>query len=1196
MEQVPPLYALLIGIDQYDSRSGIPHLRGCVRDVEQMERLLRENFHVPADHIYTLTDAAATHDQIKTAFRTHLIGHAHQWAVAGRSAPPPAFLFHYSGHGSQAIDETGTEPDGLDETLVAYDSRTPNIYDIKDWELGQLIEELNAFTDNVTIVLDCCHSGSGTRDANIAQTRRCSPDLRPQPIAKQRPNLPAGKRSVSAGNWEIGEKHVLLAGCRDHEESNEYAIRSGARYEWQGAMSYFLQDELCRLSHTHATTYRELFERVRHAVNKSYPNQMPQCEGDIDREIFGGARPARDRFFNVIDRRDGLFWIDGGMAHGLTVESELKVYPPAIRTLAETDEPLAILQVVEEGAVESGCEILDRVREIPLHARCVIHRLNSGNMQRTVALAIGNEQLANAVEQRLQPQLSSSEITINDVSPWIAVADAMEESITEGGKVADFRIVDQSGALEIQDNSGTRLVAPFAPDDLDGLAADLAQLARYHNALELRNGAPSELAGAISIQVKQLGFDAETQQPIAIDLERSQGGELVIETGTRVVLEVTNHSDQALYFALFDFSPDWGVVQLYPQVQGAHEPLRAGGTFTLGLTNRRRGQLAAELPPNIFDAVERFKVIATVHDTNFELLQQDPLKSPFTTRAVVGVNGDANAQPSPLDELLGRAMNGNQRAFQIPPATIADEWATAEISLRVLAPVEDVTHEIQGNRQTVLPAYGVTVDAPAAFQGRLRILTEQQATRSLQRQGTIENHKEPPSVPPGLAHLGSTIQPLAFGNRRATATAGTVVELEMEGNAHRAITAETPLKLHLDGKFADTTQIVAVAYADGLFYPVGRSDTEVNDIAIEWLPGTERDEDFETATAGHKASNEEALASRRSVGRVLKLYLYKMVGWQEQTLGLHQVRYLEPAEVATVALASGEFLREFEGGAILYSPIDATTILPRQRIALAVHGFSADTKSIAIWLTKVLPQHQRAYDLVLAYDYESFATEISENGRILADALRSIEIDIRPRLRVDIFAHSMGTLVTRAMIELWGGDQFIERCFLAGPPNQGTRLADAKKLVPWLAALALNGIGNWTPAAIAGWALQKVEADAIGAEDLRPSSRFLGNINQSTKPVHVRYFILAGINAMLPQQDETVIERLQRHTLQGVDLALDTIFGEQNDLVISVGSMMGLRNGTYPPGLLKTREVPCHHFAYFSDQAAQQQLLAWLMD
>ncbi|MEZ4673281.1 MAG: alpha/beta hydrolase [Caldilineaceae bacterium] len=439
-----------------------------------------------------------------------------------------------------------------------------------------------------------------------------------------------------------------------------------------------------------------------------------------------------------------------------------------------------------------------------------------------------------------------------------------------------------------------------------------------------------------------------------------------------------------------------------------------------------------------------------------------------------------------------------------------------------------------------------------------------------------------PTLPPGLAGYSDYFQPLALGNRRTAMPTGTVLELAIDDRARQAVTAETPLKLHLDWSVDDAQQLFAVAQEDGLFYPVGRSGLNPQEMTIEWLPEVD------------EALVATPLAERRNVQRVLKLYLYRMVGWQEETLGLHRVRYIEPTEVDWIDLTPGEFLREFDGGALVYSPVDATAILPRQRVAIAVHGFSADSKTLASWLTTIHPQHFQAYDHVLAYDYESLATGINENARRLADALRALELHVRPRLRVDLFAHSMGTMISRAMVELWGGDAFVERCFLAGPPNQGTRLADGKKLVPWLAALALNGVGAWTPAAIAGWALEKLEGDAVGVEDLRPGSQFLQDLNQTDKPVSARYFILAGNNPLLPQQDEKILQLLKRRVLQGVDLALDTIFGDQNDLVINVESMLGIRDGNYPKALLKTAEVPCNHFSYFHSAESQAQLLEWL--
>lgn len=1165
MSNTPELYALLVGVDRYDPRSRVPNLRGCVNDVEAMAELLQRKYGLAAANLRKLTNEAATHQAIKLAFRHHLIKQAKAWAEAGSSGAPPAFVFHYSGHGSQARDETGTEPDGMDETLVAHDSRLPGIYDIKDWELGQLITELNQYSDNVTIILDCCHSGSGTRnltDPTVARVRRCLPDLRPQPLESQRPASLGRQRGLSTSNWEVGGKHVLLAGCRDKEESNEYGLAAGNQRTWRGAMSYFLQRELEELPPGSSLTYRELHERIRYQVNSAYPNQMPQCEGDRDRELFGGLRPQRDAFFTVIDKREGFIWIDGGIAHGLRAGTLLHVYPKATRTLVTAGTPLARLQVDEEGAVQSGCTVIDGdAGVVEVQSRCVLHQISYGNLQRKVVLAIPDPPLADAVHRRLGAQTDNN---LTDISTYLQVVES----------AGDFHVVLHNDQLEIQDASGKLLVAPLAKNNLDELATDLAHLARYRNALELRNNAPhTELAGAIQLTLKELAFDPITQKPVAKELPRTPGGELINVVDTRIVFEVTNHSAQNLYFALLGFSPDWSIYQLYPAVGGAHEALKAGQTLAIGLSNRRNEQWRVELPKGMVEGRDIFKVIATVQDTSFEILTQGALKSPFDrSRAVPTADRPASA----LDQILQSAMTGQQtRAYGPPPATVEDEWTTAELEVTTVESAQQMTKPLRGGARTLLPAFALAVEPPPGFDGQVRMMTAKQSTRAA-------NHTLDLQMPPGLAPYPDRFAPVLFAATRAAEPAGVFVEIEADDAARKLVTPTTPLKLHLTAPVEERAPLFAVAFDGSFYYPVGRSSTaEQQTIAVEWLPESDPEE-------------VQPLRSTRGVGRVLKLYLYKLVGHQEASLGLHQVRFVPRSEVGQQQPAPDETVREVAEGLLYYSAVDPGQFQPKARVAVGVHGFSAESKEQAVWLCRVPAQQGCPYDHVLTFDYESFNTGISENGQKLANALRAAKLHQVPGLQLDLFAHSMGTVITRCMVELWGGDAFVSRCFLAGPPNGGTRLAEIKKFIPWVTTLAVNGVATWTPTVISAWVLENVAEAAIGVEDLRPSSSILADLNSSTKPVTVPYFILAGRNDKPLHLDATAWQRLKHKVLLGVDIGLDALFGEQNDLVIGLQSMLGVRNGQYPAHLLQRQEVDCTHFEYFTDAAAQAHLLTWL--
>lgn len=166
------VFALLVGIDAYPPP--VRPLRGAVNDVLAMTRILQQRVGA-ALTVFTLLDGAATRDAVVAGIRTHL-GHA----GAGDTA-----LFFYAGHGSQEpcpAEFRHLEPDLLSETLVLADSRTDGGRDLVDRELAALLAEVAASGAHVVVILDCCHAGSGTGDAAMAEftVRRTAMDPRPR--------------------------------------------------------------------------------------------------------------------------------------------------------------------------------------------------------------------------------------------------------------------------------------------------------------------------------------------------------------------------------------------------------------------------------------------------------------------------------------------------------------------------------------------------------------------------------------------------------------------------------------------------------------------------------------------------------------------------------------------------------------------------------------------------------------------------------------------------------------------------------------------------------------------------------------------------------------------------------------------------------------------------------------------------------
>ncbi|HEY9661853.1 MAG TPA: caspase family protein, partial [Allocoleopsis sp.] len=144
--------ALLCGINNYQSQTD---LRGCINDVNDMHRLLTEVFHFPADQIRQLFNEQVTKATIQKEW---------QWLIQN-AQPGDHLVFHFSGHGSYVTDDANAdETDGYDEITCLYDMDFYNADTfIRDDEWSTMIQQVPQDV-NLTIIMDNCHSGTGTRN------------------------------------------------------------------------------------------------------------------------------------------------------------------------------------------------------------------------------------------------------------------------------------------------------------------------------------------------------------------------------------------------------------------------------------------------------------------------------------------------------------------------------------------------------------------------------------------------------------------------------------------------------------------------------------------------------------------------------------------------------------------------------------------------------------------------------------------------------------------------------------------------------------------------------------------------------------------------------------------------------------------------------------------------------------------------
>ncbi|MCP4658621.1 MAG: caspase family protein [bacterium] len=146
-------HSLLIGINEYPNLQG-GTLQGCKNDVALIGSLLIDRFGFPEENCIVLLNREATQSAIRSAFDE----------ILRRVGDDDVVVCFYAGHGSRTADP---RRDGaMIESIVPSDSGrgTKANRDVYDVEIDRWVQRLNAKTPYVTLIFDCCHSGSVTRD------------------------------------------------------------------------------------------------------------------------------------------------------------------------------------------------------------------------------------------------------------------------------------------------------------------------------------------------------------------------------------------------------------------------------------------------------------------------------------------------------------------------------------------------------------------------------------------------------------------------------------------------------------------------------------------------------------------------------------------------------------------------------------------------------------------------------------------------------------------------------------------------------------------------------------------------------------------------------------------------------------------------------------------------------------------------
>jgi len=526
-------HALIVAIGNYPAETGWPQINSGNDAVVISDALQRKGF--PAANIALLAEEKATRANILGAIRTQLLNRVQAGDIA---------YFQFSGHGQQVADDNGDEVDGFDEAIVPFNSPIryeAGVYQgenlIRDDELGALFTEIRRKLGpggNLMVVIDACHSGTGTRGLEKARGTdivMAAPDFKP---GRSKSDF-----SFQQSETGVGRKLAPMAaffGAAQNQLNFETRDEDGRPV---GSLSYALSKKLSQSGPT--TTYRGLFDQIKMEMSAIAPRQQPQAEGVLDQELMGGRLLETPSHYRVLKWNDqGSVVIDAGWMQGVNEGSMIGLFN------AETRNPNDVIPAIQ-GKVTAArpfeCTIslegeIDQADAMSKWA--YVTAQNFGDIRTTVGLKLPAG----------HPVIAEFEQKIAAYQPVIQFSRQAEVFLlpTPDGGVQlvssnDF-VLETVGANLPPDQAAERLIR---------------RILSFTQAKFLRQLQVNGSTLKVSLEIVPVLVDLRTYQEtgrLTLDQKRDAQGNVHFQNNDCFKIKITNRGDQAAYYTVLDIQPD----------------------------------------------------------------------------------------------------------------------------------------------------------------------------------------------------------------------------------------------------------------------------------------------------------------------------------------------------------------------------------------------------------------------------------------------------------------------------------------------------------------------------------------------------------------------------------------------------------------------------------------------------------------
>lgn len=549
-------WAILVGINFYGDRS---HLKGCVRDVKSMEDYLRKGGNTVNINTFTATappDSRSQPLEVPESWPTFKNVVSGIMDITEKASAGDFVYIHYSGHGTRKETTPLLYEDVGDLALVLLSDNGNEITYLFGLKLAELLKEMVEKGLLVTLVLDCCFSGSLVRNGKDKYDGIRAIPYEPAVEAAHPPTL---RTSIGyqrgSGNWrnaQILHKWLVdpkgytnLLACGVNEKAGELEISKTK--EFHGALSYFLSRAL-RSKNGADLSHESLYNEIRMKFNVVRPQQTPRRHGNRNLSFFGKpVSEASTTLVSIFLNQDRDLYLDAGKAHGVCRGDKYAVRP--FDTTARPGGVTEFSALVEVQAVYNLTSKLggaDRERVKGWVENGWKAKLLKPLRKFRVRLTVKRDRNSDTNDRN---DYQSQWMPAAQQFPSLQLLAGSEEgddclfSITRNER-NEYEILNESQ----QEVSGSPIPCDVA-GSVDSVMELLDRMVTFSFVKELRNEVPRE----------------EFEKSFTIFLKDAKGNTYkpddLVETthGSRLTLKMHNIKEQTLYIHVLDLKPFWRI-------------------------------------------------------------------------------------------------------------------------------------------------------------------------------------------------------------------------------------------------------------------------------------------------------------------------------------------------------------------------------------------------------------------------------------------------------------------------------------------------------------------------------------------------------------------------------------------------------------------------------------------------------------